>query len=518
MTRTNGSVLTIWAILCPSALLHAASWNFTPYVTLGEIYTDNVTLAPEDDEQDDFVTFVNPGFSLRRDEGRVRANVAYQMQNFFYAKNDDSNQTFHQLEAVGIAEILREHFFVDAAASISQQIIDAEQAAALSNRSVTGNRTDVVTAGISPYLREEFGSTQALARYSYDIVDFNDNDVAGVTNDTTVNSGLLAIGNPPSEKRLSWLGAYDHERVDFKDTDAADVFEQAGVRLDYRLTRTIGLVGLGGYEDNKFESPSPAPEPRGPFWEAGIRLEPGARDLIEARYGEHFFGNTLFFSWEHAGRRFTTQVAYSEDITTVAQSLLGDTGEQLDYGILDSSADDSVATSVAARTSPLTDSTAIGPDTGLLAGGANGSAIDPNTGLPLEGLSLTSDVFVAKRLAGTVAFNTAKTDTRINIFQEDRDFEDTGVRKDERARGIQALCDWHFAARTDLIAGADYVRETFGENDRTADLIRFSLALQHVIGARTFGRLEAEGTKRNSDDSLDEYTESALILSLTYQF
>lgn len=518
MISINHLVPIVGILICPTTLVHAANWNFTPYVSLAEIYTDNVRLAPRGDEQDEFITVVNPGFSLRRDEGRIRANVAYQMQNLFYARDSDANETFHQLDALGVAEILREHFFIDAASSISQQVIDAEQAAPLSNRSVTGNRTDVVTASVSPYLRQEFGSTQALARYRYGIVNFDDSDVAGITNDATVNGESVAIGSPPSAKRLSWLGAYDRKRVDFDGINAADVFEQAGLRFDYRLTRTLGLVGLGGYEDDQFRRTGNTLDPNGTFWEAGVRLEPGARDLIEARYGERFFGNTVFFSWDHTGRRFATQIAYSEDVTTVAQSLLGDTQELLDYGVLNPSAD-TIPSSIATSASPFTDSTGIDPDTGLPIGGADGaSATDPSTGLPLGGLSLTSDVFVAKRLEASIAFDGAKTETRINIFQEDRNFENATINKDERARGIQALFDWQFASRTDLIAGADYAREHFGGNDSTADLLRFSLGLQHVIGPRTFGRLAGERTQRTSDDNLDEYTENAVILSVTHQF
>lgn len=525
MMRIKHSFRLAILVLCPAGLVQASGWNFTPYITLGEIYTDNVTLAPDGAEQDDFVTFLNPGFSLRRDKGRVKANVAYQMQNLFYASNSDFNDTFHRLDALGEAEVLRDHFYIDAASSVSQQVINAQQAAAISNHSVTDNRSDVITASVSPYVRQKFGSsTQALARYRYGIVNYNDDDVEGFTSDANVNSGLVALGSPPEGKRLSWLGAYNYQRVNYDSFDTADTFQQAGVRLDYQLARAIGLVALGGYEDDKFERETTGLEPRGTFWEAGLRLDPGPRDLLEARYGERFFGNTYFFSWAHTGRRFATQIAYSEDVTTLAQSLLGDSAELLEYEVLNSDFDNALDTMDASGSAFGANNT-INPGTGLPVDGVNGgSAVDPTTGSPLDGLSLTSAVYVAKRLDANIALSSAKTDTRIEVFQEDRDFKGAAARNDERAqgdervRGIQALLQWHFAARTDFFTGADYAREHFSVNDSTDDLFRVSLGLQHLFGSRTYGRLAGVRTERNSDDNLDEYTENAVILSVARSF
>jgi uncharacterized protein (PEP-CTERM system associated) len=195
---------------------------------------------------------------------------------------------------------------------------------------------------------------------------------------------------------------------------------------------------------------------------------------------------------------------------------LGGSVELLNYRILNPTFDSAF---LGATPSPIDDSAVIDPNTGLPVGGAtDGTPIDPDTGLPFGGRSLTSDVFVAKRLDAGIGFNTAKTDTHINVFQEDRDFEEAAASEDERVRGIQTLFEWHFAPRTDFIAGADYAREDFGEDDRTADLIQLRLGLERVIGSQTFGRLEGVRTERDSDDNLDEYVENAVILSVTRLF
>ncbi len=516
MVRIKKSLLLLTLTAGQVGTLQAADWSFTPYVTLGEIYTDNVALAPEGQEESEFITLLNPGFTLYQDRGRVKANVAYQMQNLFYADDSDFNETFHQLDAFAVGEIVREHLFVDATSTIAQQVIDAERTAALNNFSVTGNRTDAITAAISPHLHQKFGaSTQALARYRYGIVDFDDDEVSAFNNvaaaDATVNGGILAIGTQlREEKRLSWLAAYSQDRVDSEGVDAVDKFEEAGLRLDLRLTRTFGLTALGGYENNKFERTETSLDTTGEFWEAGTFWQPTARDSIEARYGERFFGNTYFLSWGHAGRRFATTIAYSEDVTTLAQTLLGESGELFDYGIFDPVRFNSFEDKTSTEGRLLID-----PDTGLPVGS---TPLDPSTGLPVQGLSLTSDVFEAKRLEGSVALNTAKTFTLINVFQEDRDFEDLALSDDERIRGIQAFLRWHFASHTDLLTEVDYAREDFSDDSQSADLIRARLGIEHSFGLQTLGRVEATRTERNSDDGLAEYTENAIIASVTRRF
>ncbi|MGH8501176.1 MAG: TIGR03016 family PEP-CTERM system-associated outer membrane protein [Gammaproteobacteria bacterium] len=514
MKRIKTFVVLAGIMLSQAAPAEAANWNFTPYLVLGQAYTDNVSQAPKGEEQDEFISLLNPGFFLIRDQGRVRANIAYQMQNLYYAKESDF-ETFHQLDAFGVAEVAQDHVFIDASSSISQQVIDARQAAPVSNLSLNDNRADVFTAAVSPYVRQQFGATtEAIARYRYGIVDFDDDEAGGVTDDITVNGGLLGVGALPEERRYGWLAAYSQERVGREDTDAVDTFERAGLRLDYMLTRVIGLTALGGYEENDFESTTVTDfNTKGEYWEAGVRLQPTSQDLIEARYGERFFGNTFFFSWDRLGRRFATRIAYTEDVTTVAQSLLGGSDQLLSYGILRPA--DGGQMLGGANAPRGYQGVSIDPDTGLP---EPGTPIDPDTGLPVGGLSLTSEVFVSKRLDAGVTFNTAKTATEINLFQEDRDFLGVTESEDERVRGIETLLTWHLTSRTDLLAGADFARQDFEESEQSADVIHFRLGLQRFIGSRTFARLEGRRTQRESEDGLDEFVENAVVVTATRLF
>src|SRR3569832_101601 len=79
---------------------------------ISEIYTDNVALS-SGDEQAEWVTEVNPGFSLDGESGRAKLNLNYRLQNLFYA-SEGSYGSNHQLAANGNVEVAREFFFVDA--------------------------------------------------------------------------------------------------------------------------------------------------------------------------------------------------------------------------------------------------------------------------------------------------------------------------------------------------------------------------------------------------------------------
>lgn len=504
-----------------------AAWDFTPFLSLGETYTDNVALDPEGQERDEFITFLSPGFTLFRDQGRVQANVGYQMQNFYYAKTGNFRSS-HRLDAFGIAEVAREHFYIDGAARISQQVVDASQAGALDNRSTAGNRTDAFAASVSPFLRQEIGSfAQASARYRYGIVEYDDQEVeqfGNVTNgDATVHSGILGLGKPPEQTGLGWLAAYSRERVKYENADAANTFQQAGARVDVPVTTTVALVALGGYETNDFAQTTTSIDPDGGFWEAGLHWQPNARNSIEARYGERPFGETYYFSWDRLGSRFSTAVSYRENVTTQAQGLLGGGmgggGQVLNYGIL---APPTGAGAASPQISGFSGGggTEIDPGTGLPIGEGPGGGIDPNTGLPIGGLGLTSNVFVSKQLQASVTYSTAKTTTNINVFQQEREFDETVATEDARSRGGRVLVGWRTGSRTDVFAGAEYARQDFTRNDvpLSSDLIRARFGLQRLIGTTAAGRLEGVRTERTTDDNTGEYVEHAVTLSFTILF
>ncbi|KFI22352.1 exosortase, partial [Nitrosococcus oceani] len=105
------------------ACANGAEWRFTPLLAGGEVYTDNVTLAPRGEEQSDFITQVVPGFFLRGAGSRLQLGANYRMQNLFFAKDGDRNRTFHRLLGLARVELFKNHLFFNLRANVFQALI-----------------------------------------------------------------------------------------------------------------------------------------------------------------------------------------------------------------------------------------------------------------------------------------------------------------------------------------------------------------------------------------------------------
>ena len=131
----------------------AQGLEFTPIIELTTTYSDNINLQPDIPgmfAEDEFVTQVNPAFTLQREEGRITTDVEYRMQNLFFARDSDRNTTFHQLSGVADAELVSERLFLGVDTTFVQSIIDATATIPSSNVADTENIGDVWAVSIGP--------------------------------------------------------------------------------------------------------------------------------------------------------------------------------------------------------------------------------------------------------------------------------------------------------------------------------------------------------------------------------
>ncbi|MGR8920791.1 MAG: TIGR03016 family PEP-CTERM system-associated outer membrane protein, partial [Gammaproteobacteria bacterium] len=238
--------LLVLLLSAPAAAL-GGDWRLTPRFTVQETFTDNVAQT-EVDPQDDFITELTPGISLRGRSRRLSSNVDYNFRRNIYANNprlDDSN---HQLQGRSDLEVIEDHVFVEANSTISQQLLNSQGFVSRNQRSRNGNRQDATRYEVSPRFRERFGSwATAEFRYSFDSVSFSadpNNNAAGVPlanpgNDTDqdeysfdLNSGRKFARTPMS---LTW-----DRRVN-ESGQGTDVFESLRGRIGYNVNRLLQL-------------------------------------------------------------------------------------------------------------------------------------------------------------------------------------------------------------------------------------------------------------------------------------
>jgi uncharacterized protein (PEP-CTERM system associated) len=474
-----------------------------PTLSLEQTYTDNVRLRPPGSEQGDWVTQIRPGVHVLGNGARVRFSAIYSA-NLLYRLNEKTRDIQHLLDAKGNAELVEKFFFVDASANISQQDISLLGPQAVSDVNVTGNRTNVRTLRISPYLRQNFGSlAQAELRYTYGLVD---SSAATSFGDSTSDRIDATLASGPAYKLFTWNLAYNKQHIDYdraRDVDTERI-TASGRRL---ITPTLGVRATVGYENNNFISAGP--EPKGSFWSVGPEWKPTPRTLIAATTGRRFFGSTQTVEARHRTRLSTWSLEYSEDVTTQAQQAIAPT---------------------TVSTASLLDSLLVSriPDPILREQAVQ--AFIAQTGLPPTALVplnfFTTAPFFVKRLRATFGIQGVRNTILANLFRESREATDTGVAgagdfgssRDIKQTGGNLTWTRHMTANVTSNVSIGYTRNGFPSLGREDEIKYLRLSLRRQFHTRTFGSLTYRRLDSDSSQAGAGYTENAVTATLTMRF
>ncbi len=468
--------------LATPAIVHAMDWNVKPSLNLSETYSDNITLAPRGREQSEFITQINPGVSLTGDAARLKLNLNYRMQNLFYAKDSSRNNIRHQLFANGTATLVEDTFFVDASSSIGQRLISGTGPIPMDNVSVTGNTTDVVTFRVSPYLRHNFGSTASTeVRYSYDTVNYQAGGFNSASNTISAN-----LKSGPSFNQIPWGLTYRQQKISYAGSGRSDVkFEMLTGNVSYILTRKFSLIAQGGYEQNSYIVAAAGQRPSGVFWSAGANWAPTSRTSLQATYGKRFFGTTYSFNLNHTTRRTSWQASYTQNVTTVRQLEF-----ERQFFV------------------------AVNPATG-------NPFVDPITGFPIllarNVPELTNDVFIIKRLQGTVGYSPGKNSFTLSVFDQRFEFQNS-PRVDE-SYGGQGSWTLRLAPNTQSITTAGWQHTDFGAPlNRQNSFWNAGIGLSRNMNPHLTGRLDYRYFTNDPSISGAGYAENRVIASLNMTF
>ena len=481
----------------------AGVWDIVPRASVAGIYTDNLDLTP-DNEQSALIAEVTPGINIDGRSGRFEASLDYQMQNFISREFSSTVSTSHQLDAKSTTELVDNFFFFDAGARAGQAIINANGTISLSNYNNNRNRTNVATYTLSPYIRPHFSDyADGTLRYSYSDVLYSKSSSSNSTNgggasdstNTSVDANLIS---GRFFKELSWFANYSNRKRS-QNSRADDTFENAGGEARYRITNTFSLVGQGGWINNDYQSRDDINNGTywavGGFWQpsrfysllaltgknlttATLGLYPTRRTELLVTYRNRKIGTNPGKTWSgsfaHRTRRTNWRAGYLEDTTTTQeQELLRQQGS------------------------------------------LNNVPLPPIT-------TLTDEVIERKRAFGSVGVDTGKTGLRMNIFHEQRDFQESG--EEETTRGISGSWDWRFAPRTNWILTGSWQRierdNTISTGTNAADRDFWYIQPQIRRQIRTYldGSLAYRFVRQDSDDDRNNYDENSVIARITAYF
>lgn len=495
-------------LLLPSHSV-AAEWKIETSLDLKETYSDNITLAPRGNEKSDLVTQITPGISLTETGPRLKVNAHYAMQNLFYAEGTSGNTINHMLNANANAELVDNLLFMDGLASISQQNISLSGPQTTDNVNVTGNRTEVKTYSLSPYLLHSFGTVASSElRYSHTGVSTG----VGGLSDSQMDRINLRLNSGPAFKTLGWGLNYSKQKTTYDNT--ANILAQnldneiVSGNLRYTVMPRFSLTATGGYEKNDYVSIGTKPE--GSFWSGGFSWAPSPLTSIDASAGRRFFGNTYSLAASHRTRLTAWSLAYNEDITT-SQS------QFLIPATIDTS---SFLNQLWAATIPDPVARQQIVDAFIQANGLSQSLADSVN-------YLTNRLFLQKSLRATVAVLGAKNTLLISLFNVSRDpqtaqaldsplFGSSNLALSDKTKQVGGNAIWNLriSPRTSAYINAGYARNNYPVLGKTDNDKSLRLGLNRQFQPKLSGSVELRRLQRGSSQSGGDYRENAITASL----
>jgi uncharacterized protein (PEP-CTERM system associated) len=314
----------------------AETWRIAPSISLAELATDNVNLAPSNAAQSDFVTQLTPSlvFSGIGARARIIGNVSAPI--LFFARTSSENNKVYPIASVfGNVEAIDKWFFVDGVISVTQPFFSpfGGQPAGLTNGSQ--NRYTQETYKVSPYIT---GATPSDIRYELRNNSYWSNasntslptNIAGIpitTNNSYTSEWLARVDSPVAP--LGWAARFDAVDVKFGN-QGAQRMDLATLGPKYAYSPQLYLSLIGGYEENQF----PYSSYNGGVYGGGIEWRPTERTNVVANVEHRFFGTSYLVNLNHRSPLSVGAFSASRGITTYAQQLASTTGTNSVAGLL----------------------------------------------------------------------------------------------------------------------------------------------------------------------------------------
>lgn len=472
-----------------------AEWERSAGVSAGAIYSDNVCLRQQD-EEDETIGTLTPNIRLGATGARARMDL-YAAAQFNTLDDSDVECSVGGADNIspaprvrfnGNAELLPNWFYLDATAFADQNRINPFATGGEDTLDGRGNLNTSYQYAVSPYISRRLTRTASmLLRYSYS-EEYNSEEEL---NDNQVQAVQFDIGTSPELARLSYGLSGNYSEIDYDEREGEgnenlfnSELSSAQVRAAFQMTRTWQVNGYAGEEWNDYVTVFEDAE--GSFWDLGLAWTPSERVTVEAGYGERFFGDAPRASIAYRHKRSTLRASYVRELT-YNRTLRGTDPFAED---IDDVVDDNI---------PGQDEV-IGPD-GVETTLTNSPILNEQFLLVYQ--------FTGRRTS--FAINASRSEqTRMEDGFEDL-FTYAGISADRQlGRRLSAFGRVSWSRRE-----PDEARSTLATRD--SDVMRYTLGVERGIGHHTSVSLSYQYSDRRSDIPQDEYEENRVILQFRYQ-
>lgn len=484
---------------CPSVVL-AEEWRFTPQLNLSQIYSDNITLAPDSAKaKDDFVTQISPKISLAGEGRRVKLDSSYTLQSLYYANNYSGMKTYHQLQLGGNAELIEDLFYLSARSRVSQQSLSAGQGIGASNLNLNSGRGNLTTSNIEPSLRHRLGKFAKFdLTHGEGWVSYGGGSVSNSRLQNTKFS--LSRWHP---LKLDWQLDYGRSRQWTKDVLKSDR-EYSAATIRYALFKHASLVVNGGRE-NGYIVNSTQSYKAGSYWSAGLRWQPSQRITFDVASGNNDQQASLMWA---PNRRTSLNASYIDRAVGVhARSSrivkFRRSTRRVEWGFNHVKEIGSYTRTLVGLNSKLDFN-------------ADGELVYDQYGVPQliqeQVFGVIVEQYQRDSTQGSFTYKARRNEIGLSIHSEQRHYETTGRRTQLHGGNVTWKLKLSARSRSELIYNINKMNmnQTSSSTVRETDYSSLSLRLEHSIGRRTTAGTYLRTTEVNRGLATNSHSENRI--------
>lgn len=273
--------------------------------------SDNVFLRPSGQESADVVTSLTPSIGLKGRGGRLSLDLSYAPTVVKYLNNASSDTIRQNLNALATLEAVNDFLFIDGRASIYQNLITPLGPVPSDQAVITENRSEAVTAGISPYVqrRTSSGSTYGFRNDTSYSTLISSSQSANTTQSGNFANRFTADYNGPPGTAVVFSASYLNGYYHFANSPSSNLQVARG-RLTMPFDPGTSIFLIGGYESNDIVVGGYA----GPVYGGGATWSPTPRTNILALAEKRFFGTGYNATFNHRTRATTWSLRASNDV------------------------------------------------------------------------------------------------------------------------------------------------------------------------------------------------------------
>ncbi len=498
------------------------TYNITvqPSVSVQEIYSDNINLAPSGREKSAFVTEVSPGISIVGQSARSQLNLNYRMQNLYNAGGNNDLKTSNQLQYNSHNTFIQNSLFLDSQSSISQQNISSDRIANDNISGGVGGSTTVSTFGISPYWTPQFGNyASGILRLDLNTVTtdtaFSNNTNATLSPVNAISDSMTLVEviqlNSGSEfQRVNWSLSHNNS-TSYRDKSSDVKFQNSNALVRTYINQYFNVFVDAGYSNNDFQQTIKSNKNKnglsytfGGQWipsqfysvEIGggnnshitVNISPMQRLTWVTTFRNNDIGLNSGKTWQTAlnyhSSHSTWSLTHDNETTTVQEILL----KQRIFNEQDA---------------------------------AGNIVLDPVTNQAVQRAisipSLTNDVIERQKWNFSSSYNTGKSTVSASAFNEDRSFQLTG--KTQTVKGISAIWNWQFASKTSAYLQPLWQQTEGGTTNSKNNRYDFTIGINESISNGINGKLEFRHLNQLSDlNNTNSYQENRATASLFMRY